>query len=1404
MKKLMIFIIALIPIILIFVVQATTVYIEHTKFIAVEQVLFDEDKMTLNKPNLNNLIISYPAKVLPMTSTNKKIEYQSSDDSIASVSEDGTIVFKGFGEVKITAISKETKSIKDTITFYVTDDKPHKIEITNKIDTLFLNQPYLLETKITPNEALNKNVYFKSSNPQVISVSPVGLVTALSYGKATITAYTEYSDTILDSFEIEVFVPVTGISIDEDKKSTISAQNNIKFPKVNFEPQNASNKNLIYSVKDLNSIATITPQGEINFSSSGTATFIAKSVDGDFSVEFTATFTGGYVISAEIQPSQIDAQYKKDLNYEITISKYPSDTPDTALTFSSSNTNVAIVEDGKIKIVGGGLATITMIAYTSANTFINDYCYINISRQAEQINIIHQNNNVNNSTINIDKPSYQISYTVLPVDHTDNISFSNNNSNIATINNQGYITFTDPGQAIFTISTGTATQNVTVVYSPSGAQEKHINQSNQTLIINYGESFYLTYDPVFNMKEVLYTQSNYDVLNYNSQDKIFYSSTQNIGGTTTITATSSNSNIIKINVIVVKQATDILTTLSSNINIEGVFDNTTKTITTAQKCFSISSTVLPIDATTIEGKTPQVVYKSSNNQIATTTQYGEIEFLKEGTITLTLTVDNISKEFTITSTFEKPTQFDVNLNTIVFEDKNTTQQLTISNFMPIDYNFKWSDVSFSGYNQNIISVSNTGLITSIDAGLTELVVLIGNVSKNINIQVKVKTTSVNFIYNGNILENSGNIIGDSIQFSSLCYPSNASNKQVYYSMITNTDKASITPQGLLTFDESYLNYTVVIRVTTQDSGVYKDITINKIDSPANLTILYNEMTLDKYFNQDSYEEKIVKILPNETATFHIVASGENLLDPQNINPNNIITSYQQQTGLAIQSTANKSDASYITLKRTDNTLKSIATTISFSYGNINKTVDVKFYKITSVEMPGLTKENDALGLEQKRVFGNKSYYYGLNSDGISYSDSDLVDFYTIPRQAYPVGISDTLYWFSDKPNITTSITNGNLRVVNFSDDTQVTITIGNEPNLKDCTVSYSYTFTMVNGINVFDYNGYRYCQYRYLTTILHHNIGTAEDGCSDNKQYGYYYHYGNLIEETTADEVLNEEKDFLRTWNLSNIYGNGHTINIDYIAAKGHDADFRGKTRNVTIKGRNEDTSKKSYIIRLGLYSNTYDYIIFENFLRVYPTYHDVEDAKKETYLTNCLFRHNSEAGVLLWEGQSAVAYLHNTIFYDTGLCAINAGNSNNNLYISGFFDVYNFKRYSEFGEKSYCDVIKKVYDDSDFLVGYVDRSSGNIEEYIANVGIISPATSSIFSNPKPPVNTIYFSDNNGGYLANQDNCTGLNYTFVESPTVIYLIVTKVKLNMWLCRYDASDTIKPGATPSLDKLYRKN
>ncbi len=136
--------------------------------------------------------VSLTAAVAPDNATNKNVTWISSDTSKATVS-GGVVTGVAPGTVTITVKTEDgNKTATATITVKeaTTPDKPVTgVRLTPDVGTVEVGGTFVLEANIEPDNASNKNVTWRSSNPSVATVSG-GVVTGVSAGTATITVET--------------------------------------------------------------------------------------------------------------------------------------------------------------------------------------------------------------------------------------------------------------------------------------------------------------------------------------------------------------------------------------------------------------------------------------------------------------------------------------------------------------------------------------------------------------------------------------------------------------------------------------------------------------------------------------------------------------------------------------------------------------------------------------------------------------------------------------------------------------------------------------------------------------------------------------------------------------------------------------------------------------------------------------------------------------------------------------------------------------------------------------------------------------------------------------------------------------------------------------------------------------
>ncbi len=128
------------------------------------------------------------ATVLPENAENKILEWTSSNESIATVSNTGLVTAKVVGNVSITA--KATDGSEVTASCNITVKIPVESVSLNKTSAQIddYDTTVQLTATVLPNNATNKTVTWSSSNTNVATVDQNGLVTQKAEGTTIITA----------------------------------------------------------------------------------------------------------------------------------------------------------------------------------------------------------------------------------------------------------------------------------------------------------------------------------------------------------------------------------------------------------------------------------------------------------------------------------------------------------------------------------------------------------------------------------------------------------------------------------------------------------------------------------------------------------------------------------------------------------------------------------------------------------------------------------------------------------------------------------------------------------------------------------------------------------------------------------------------------------------------------------------------------------------------------------------------------------------------------------------------------------------------------------------------------------------------------------------------------------------
>ena len=563
------------------------------------------------------------ANVLPENASNKGVTFTSSHSTVATVDANGNVQAASAGTTTITATAADGKGAYGTITIKV-EDMATGVTLSPTSKELKVNETAQLAASVLPATA-NQGIKFTSSDETVATVSETGLVTARKEGTAVITATAADGSEKSASCTIKVGatavdVPVTGITLDQPE-ITIEVLKDAKQLKATVEPANATNKDVVFSSSNTN-VAVVSNTGLVTAINNGTATITVTSKENPSIMAKCLVKVGAPVLVTDVTVQPAELNLKTDGTYQLSVSVLPSNADERGVTFESSNTAVATVSaSGLITAKGPGTATITVTAKDGSGKKAT--CTVTVTQPVKGVT-------VSPSSVVIQKDNVQkLTASVVPENATNKkLIYKSSNETVAVVSNDGIITARSEGWATITVCSeenqaiyGTCTVKVGL---PVYVTKITLDTTNVTMWAGATRQLGVSIEPAnADIKNVTYGSSNPDVATVSSNGLI--TAKKKGTATITVTATDGSGKSASCAVIVKQPVTGIQITPNGFTLVKGDVKD-------------LKANVSPADA-----DNPDVIWTSSNTNIAAVSSKGQVTAVNEGSCVITATCkDNAS------------------------------------------------------------------------------------------------------------------------------------------------------------------------------------------------------------------------------------------------------------------------------------------------------------------------------------------------------------------------------------------------------------------------------------------------------------------------------------------------------------------------------------------------------------------------------------------------------------------------------------------------------------------------------------------------------------------------------------------------------------------------------------------
>ena len=451
-----------------------------------EPSIIGVDSVTIS-PNVLNLKVgetsSLTYNISPSNADIKSTEWSSSNTGVVSVDKDGKVSAVGIGtaNVVIKVVGQDNSEASDSIVVnvisqYISVNSVTLVDTNNNTlsNSINLNigEEVTIKFLINPSNATLKETNWTNSDSSKVSMKDsVGyaLIKGLEVGSSDIEITVKDYDGNVKTDSVKVNVinsnqPVLVSSIALSPTSvTLNPNGTYKF-NVTVSPSNATNKGVTWSSSNT-TVVSVDQNGNIKALKKGTAKIRVTAQDGSGKyAEASVTVESSKPTNILVTGVSLNASTVKmyvGQSYQLIHTIKPSNATNKGVTWSSSNTNVVSVSNGKIVGKSSGKARITVTTNDGRYSAYTDVTVINRpssnsssnskpSSSSSSVSSISSSIDIIKDTIELNKGSEEKLEYKLSQDLTDSIIiWKSSNTDVAVVKN-GIVSAISDGEATIT------------------------------------------------------------------------------------------------------------------------------------------------------------------------------------------------------------------------------------------------------------------------------------------------------------------------------------------------------------------------------------------------------------------------------------------------------------------------------------------------------------------------------------------------------------------------------------------------------------------------------------------------------------------------------------------------------------------------------------------------------------------------------------------------------------------------------------------------------------------------------------------------------------------------------------------------------------------------------------------
>lgn len=414
------------------------------------------------------------------------------------------------------------------------DTTVHVTDVTLNPTSLELNpgDVEVLTATVSPSNATNKTVLWITGNAKVATVDN-GVVTAVGEGTTTVTAKSDDGGktAICTIIVAKKAIIVNNVTLNKSSASLVAGETLTLLATIT--PADATNKRVSWHSNNT-AVATISQSGVVQAMSAGTAIITVTTDDQAKTATCNVTVTEKIIEVSSITLSHSDLTIYEGESFSLTATVNPSNAMDKTVTWTSSNTSVATVSNGKVTALKAGTAAITASCGGKNST-----CAVTVQKKTVAVTSVTLNQT---SLSLVEGESSTLTATVTPTNATNKaVTWSSSNTSVATVSTSGVVKAKAAGSVTITVKTsdGNKTATCAVTVSAATVPVTSVSLDKTSLSMTVGETQTLTatvYPSNATNKAMSWSSSNSSIASVSSSGVI----TALSDGTATITVTTDD------------------------------------------------------------------------------------------------------------------------------------------------------------------------------------------------------------------------------------------------------------------------------------------------------------------------------------------------------------------------------------------------------------------------------------------------------------------------------------------------------------------------------------------------------------------------------------------------------------------------------------------------------------------------------------------------------------------------------------------------------------------------------------------------------------------------------------------------------------------------------------------------